>query len=339
MRQRWGAAMALLAVLGVALAAGPQLDPANRDLGTTLLAYLAIAQAWNILAGFAGQVSLGAAAFVAAGGYTAGLFLAHTSASWPVGVLLAAVVSAVFAALLALPLLRLRGDYFAIGALAAAIAVQALLTNWDWAGGAAGIVLPIDRIPDPTGLFALAVVVAGLAMAVALYVRDSAFGLRLAAVRDNEPAAAGLGVAVYGHRFAAFLASSVLTGMAGAVVAYQYVAVSPAGVASVNWSLNAVLMTLVGGIGSLLGPLLGVVIVYYGLTTQLADFQVLSLLVEGVLLVLIVRFAPAGVWPLLARVGRAAWERRLRPPRQRPSISSAPDQDTEQPAPTPLDVV
>ena len=92
-------------------------------------------------------------------------------------------------------------------------------------------------------------------------------------------------MAVYWHRFAAFLASSVLTGMAGTVVAYQYVAVSPAGVANVNWSLNAVLMTLVGGMGSLLGPPLGVVIVYYGLTRQLEDFQVLSLLVEGVLLV------------------------------------------------------
>jgi branched-chain amino acid transport system permease protein len=254
-----------------------------------------------------------------------------------VGVLLAAVVSAVFAALLAVPLLRLRGDYFAIGALAAAIAVQALLTNWDWAGGAAGIILPIDRLPSSVGLFGVAVIVAGLAMAVALYVRDSAFGLRLAAVRDNEPAAAGLGVAVYRHRFVAFVASSVLTGMAGAVVAYQYVAVSPAGVANVNWSLNAVLMTLVGGMGSLLGPLLGVVVVYYGLTKQLEDFQVLSLLVEGVLLVLVVKFAPAGVWALLARAGRAAWTRSFR--QGRPFTGATPDQDTEQPTPTRLDVV
>jgi branched-chain amino acid transport system permease protein len=324
MSQKLTAAVALLVALGLALVAAPSLDPATRDLGTTLLVYLTIAQAWNILAGFAGQISLGASTFVATGSYTAGLVLIHASMNWLLGVALAAVASAALAALLAVPLLRLRGDYFAIGALAASIAAQALLTNWAWAGGAAGITLPIDRIPSGAELFALAAVVAGLAMAVALYIRNSAFGLRLAAVRDNEAAAAGLGVAVYWHRFAAFLASSVLTGMAGTVVAYQYVAVSPAGVANVNWSLNAVLMTLVGGMGSLLGPPLGVVVVYYGLTRQLEGFQVLSLLVEGVLLVLIVKFAPAGVWALLTRAARAGWQRRPRrvPQPQTPLIPS-----------------
>jgi branched-chain amino acid transport system permease protein len=295
----------LLAVLVAGLAVAPGLDPGDQDLLTTLLVYLTVAQAWNILAGFAGQVSLGAAAFVATGGYTAGLALAHTPIGWASAVALAGVVAAALGAVLAVPLLRLRGDYFSIGTLAAAIAVQALLTNWNWAGGAAGLALPIDRIPTGTTLLRLAVVVAGVAMALAAYVRFSAFGLRLTALRDNEPAAAGLGVAVYGHRFAALVSSGMLTGMAGAVVAYQYVAVSPAGVASVNWSLNAVLMTLVGGAGSLVGPVFGVTVVYYGLTRMLEDFQVLSLLVEGTLLVLIVKFAPAGVWALITRLARA----------------------------------
>jgi branched-chain amino acid transport system permease protein len=174
-------------------------------------------------------------------------------------------------------------------------------------------------------------------MAAALYLRNSAFGLRLAAVRDNEAAAAGLGVAVYWHRFAAFLASSVLTAMAGTVIAYQYVAVSPTGVANVNWSLNAILMTLVGGMGSLLGPLLGVGVVYYGLTRQLQDFQVLSLLVEGVLLVLIVKFAPAGVWALLTRAARATWQRR--PRRLPPPQTQQPTPLDQSPQPTPLDLV
>ncbi|GFJ87299.1 branched-chain amino acid transporter membrane protein [Phytohabitans rumicis] len=295
----------MAATLVAGLAVAPGLDPSTQDLGTTLLAYLAVAQAWNILSGFAGQVSLGAAAFVAAGGYGAGLTLAHSSVGWPVAVVIAGAAAGAIGALLAVPLLRLRGDYFAIGTLAAAIAVQALLTNWDWAGGAAGVTLPIDRIPTGTALFQLAIVVAGAAMALATYVRYSAFGLRLAALRDNEPAAAGLGVAVYQHRFAALVASSVLTGMAGAVVAYQYVAVSPSSVASVNWSLNAVLMTLVGGAGSIVGPVFGVTVVYYGLTRMLEGFQVLSLLVEGALLVLIVKFAPTGVWALIVRAARA----------------------------------
>ncbi|WP_030434818.1 branched-chain amino acid ABC transporter permease [Actinoplanes subtropicus] len=297
-----GAALLVAAVVGLAVA--PGLEPGVQDLGTTLLVYLTVAQAWNILAGFAGQVSLGAAAFVATGAYTAGLALAHTSIGWAAAVALAGAIAGLIAAMLAVPLLRLRGDYFTIGTLAASIAVQALLTNWNWAGGASGLTLPIDRIPAGTTLLRLAVVVAAAAMGLTAYVRYSAFGLRLGALRDNEPAAAGLGVAVYGHRFATWVGSSVLTGMAGAVVAYQYVAVSPSGVASVNWSLDAVLMALVGGAGSLIGPVLGTTIVYYGLTRMLEDFQVLSLLVEGTLLVLIVRFAPAGVLALLTRAAR-----------------------------------
>jgi branched-chain amino acid transport system permease protein len=166
-------------------------------------------------------------------------------------------------------------------------------------------------------------VVAATAMAVAVYVRYSAFGLRLAAVRDNEPAAAGLGVAVYRHRFAAFIAHGALTGMAGAVVAYQYVAVSPAGMAGVNWSLNAVLMALVGGAGSLFGPVLGVFVVYYGLTRQLEDFQVASLVVEGLMLVLIVKFAPAGLWSLITRAGHALRQRR--PGRREPAVPAEPE--------------
>lgn len=326
-------ALALLLAVAVAMLFGPGLDPGTQDLVTTLLVYVAIAQSWNILAGFSGQVSLGSAAFVATGGYTAGLTLAHTPVSWPLGVALAALASCAFAAVLAVPLLRLRGDYFAIGTLAAAIAVQALLTNWNWAGGAAGITLPIDRIPTGTALFELAVVVAAVATAVAVYIRFSAFGLRLAAVRDNEPAAAGLGVAVYRHRFAALVVSAALTGMAGAVVAYQYVAVSPAGMAGVNWSLNAVLMALVGGAGSLFGPVLGVFVVYYGLTRQLEDFQVASLVVEGLMLVLIVKFAPAGLWSLITRAGHALWQRR--PGRREPAVPAEP----EQPSVREMDVV
>ena len=319
----------LLAAVVLALLLGPAWDPGTQDLAVTLLVYLVVAQSWNILAGFSGQVSLGSAAFVAVGGYTAGLPLAHTPVSWQLGVVAAAGVSCGFAALLALPLLRLRGDYFAIGSLAVSIALQALLTNWNWAGGAAGMTLPIDRIPTGTALLDLAVLVAAAATAAALYVRYSAFGLRLAAVRDNEPAAAGLGVGVYGHRLAALVLSGALTGMAGAVAAYQYVAVSPSGMASIGWSLGAVLMALVGGTGSVVGPFVGVLIVYYGLTRQLEDFQVASLAIEGALLVVIVRFAPAGVVSVISRGVRTLGVRWPRSPG--PGSSAADPAEPEEP--------
>jgi branched-chain amino acid transport system permease protein len=295
-------------VLGVACVAvfvtAPGLGQGNLNLGVTLLSYLAIAQAWNVLAGFSGQFSLGSAAFVAAGGYTAALALADTGASWPVALLLAAVVSALLATLLSVPLLRLRGDYFAVGTLAISVAVQALLNNWPWAGGASGFAVPDGAVPSGGNLFQVSVVVAALAMGLAVYVRHSRFGLRLAAIGDNEAAAMGLGVAVRRHRVIAFVASSALIGLAGAVVAFQFIAVSPDEIAGLTWSLNAVLMTIVGGAGTVLGPLVGVVIVYYGLTQELANFNTLSELLEGALFIIIVRVAPGGVWPLACQVAR-----------------------------------
>ncbi|GAA2484649.1 branched-chain amino acid ABC transporter permease [Streptomyces longisporus] len=305
------ATLAIVAIAAFALA--PALSLGQLDLSVTLLTYLTIAQAWNVLAGFSGQISLGAAAFMAAGGYTTALILVHTGLPWPVAFLGAGVGAALLALLLAVPLLRLRGDYFAVGTLAVSIALQALLSNWNWAGGASGLTLPVDRIPSGGNLYQIAVVVATLAMALTLYVRHSAFGLRLAAVRDNEPAAAGLGVSVYRHRLAALVPTSAVTGLAGAVIAFQFVVISPDGVASVNWSLNAVLMPVVGGAGTVLGPVVGVGVVYYGLTRLLQDQQTLSLVIEGILLIAIVRFAPQGAWPLICRAVRRLTTRRRAP--------------------------
>jgi len=297
-RRLWPAA-ALIAVTVACFAAAPALNPATLNLGVTLLSYLAIAQAWNVLAGYSGQVSLGTSAFVATGGYTTALLLAHAGISWPLAFAGAAIAAALLAALLSVPLLRLRGDYFAIGTLAISIAVQALISNWPWAGGASGLTLPIGVLPSGGKLFQLAVLVAAGAMAVALYAKQSAFGLRLAAIRDHEPAAAGLGVSVYRHRLAALLLYSAIAGLAGAVIAFQLIVISPDGIASVSWSLNAVLMTVVGGTGTVMGPVIGVAIVYYGLTWELQNQQTFSQVIEGILLIMVVRFAPSGVWPLL----------------------------------------
>ncbi|WP_128378982.1 branched-chain amino acid ABC transporter permease [Streptomyces cavernae] len=324
--RRWWPALALLLATLVCFALGGVLDHGALDLGVTLLCYLAIAQAWNVLAGFGGLVSLGAAAFVAAGGYAAALLLVHTGLSWPLAVVAAPVAAMLLALLLSAALLRLRGDYFSIGTLAIAIALQALIRNWDWAGGASGVSLPVDSVPSGGNLFQLAVIVAALAMALTLHARHSDFGLRLAAIRDNEPAAAGLGVAVRRHQLAALLLSSAITGLAGAVVAFQFVVISPDGVAGVSWSLNAVLMAVVGGAGTVLGPLLGVVVVYYGLTRGLQNEQTLSLVIEGVLLILIVRFAPQGVWPMLCRVARRLLGRRS--PSGRPTADRGDEEET-----------
>ena len=269
------------------------------DILTTLLAFIALAQAWNILAGYGGQVSLGASAFVGTGAYTAALLEIHAGLGYAGAIVGALIGGGALAALLALPLLRLRGDYFSIGTLAAALALQAWALNWNFAGGSTGLTLPAAGVPGPVEIFQLACAVAAVAMISAYLVAYSSFGMRLKAVRDNEPAATGLGVAVFRHRLGALLISGALSGLTGGLLAMQQISFEPTGMLGIGWTINALLMTIVGGIGTILGPVVGAIAVYYLLTKQLESYQTLSVVIEGVLLIVIVRFAPRGLWPLL----------------------------------------
>ncbi len=306
---RYAAAL-LTVVTALVLAVAGGIDPFQRDILTSLLLYVAIAQSWNILAGFGGQVSLGINGFVGTGAYVSGLLLLHTGVGYLITVIASAAVAAALAGVLAFPLLRLRGDYFAIGSLAAALALQAAVLNWSFAGGSTGLNLPIAATPTPEVLLVLAIVVAALAVLAALVVQRSPFGLRLMAVRDNEPAAIGLGVSSFGHKAAALVLSSALSGVVGALVALQQASFEPGGAFSISWTLNALLMTVVGGIATVLGPVVGAVIIYYGVTNQLAGYHTAGLVIEGVLLIAVVRLAPQGLWPLACSLLRRA----ARPP-------------------------
>jgi branched-chain amino acid transport system permease protein len=291
------AVFALLALLGSQSTS--QFTAYQLDIATTLLAFIALAQAWNILAGYGGQVSLGVSAFVGTGAYTAGLLELHAGVSYGVAILGSLAGGAILAAVLAIPLLRLRGDYFSIGTLAAALALQAWAINWSYAGGSTGLNLPAAGIPGPVEVFQLACAVAAVAMIAAYVVAHSSFGMRLKAVRDNEPAAVGLGVSVFRHRLGALVISGALSGLAGGLIALQQISFEPTGMLGLSWTINALLMTIVGGIGTVLGPVVGAIVVYYLLTKQLESYQTASVIIEGVLLIAIVRFAPRGLWTLL----------------------------------------
>lgn len=286
------------------------------DLATSLLAFITLAQAWNILAGYGGLVSLGVSAFVGTGAYTVGLLEVHAHVGYTLAVLGALVSGASLAFILAAPLLRLRGDYFSIGTLAAALALQAWMVNWSFAGGSTGIDLPASGVPSLVEVFQLACAVAATAMICAILVARSGFGMRLKAQRDHEAAAVGLGVSVFRHQLTALVISGALSGLAGALLALQQVSFEPNGMLGLSWTVNALIMTVVGGIGTLVGPALGAVVVYYLLTRQLEGFQTVSIIVEGALLVAIVRFAPRGIWPLLQSGARRLAARVPRTPQK-----------------------
>jgi branched-chain amino acid transport system permease protein len=306
-RSRTTLAVLTLVVAGTAaFALSGTLGDYGLNAGATVFAYIALAEGWNILAGMSGQISLGVGAFVGVGAYSMGLLMVHADVGWFLGILVAAGAATVLGMVLAVPLLRLRGDYFAIGTLAAALALQAWLLNWQFAGGSSGISIPINSVPSFTTLYQVGVIVAVIGVGTAIIVRESKFGLRLLAVREHEDAAASLGVNTWRQRFAALALSSSLMGLAGGTFALLQVSFEPNGMLGLNWTIAALLMVIIGGSGTIVGPIAGAIFVYYVIDTQLASYPAISLFVEGGLLVAIVRFAPRGIVPLGFDGARAA---------------------------------
>lgn len=307
-------ATAIVAATVIALALSGGLDRYQTDQLITMALLLAVAQAWNVLAGFAGQLSLGVSAFVGVGAYGTGILMTHTGATYLPAIVVSAGCGVVLAAALAVPLLRLRGDYFAIGTLAATLALQAWLLNWSFAGGSTGLTLPIDRLPDASTTARAAIVVAGVSLLFTWYVQHSGFGLRIRAIRDHEDAATDLGVSAFRHRFVVLVLTSGITATAGSLVALRQVSFEPVGMLGIGWTLGALLMTVVGGMATFWGPVVGVFVVYYLLTQRLEDYSTLSLIIEGALLVVLIRFAPRGLVPLVTATVRRVMAR-FDPPR------------------------
>lgn len=304
------AAALVLAVVLAALAGG--MSEYNLDVLTSILALVVLTVAWNLLGGFGGLFSLGASAFVGTGAYASALIELHAGVGFPVALVTGILAGLVLAAILALPLLRLRGDYFTIGTIAAALAIQAWALNSGITGGSSGLNYPISGLPAPAVIYQLSCIAAGVALAVSFIIANSGFGMRMKAVRDDEGAATALGVSAQRYRFSALIINGALSGLAGTLIGMQQLSFEPNGMLGISWSANALLMAIVGGVGTVIGPVLGVIVVYYALTLQLQSYQELSQVIEGVLLVVIVVFAPRGLWPavirgwswLLAQLGR-----------------------------------
>ncbi len=272
----------------------------------------------NALAGFGGQVSLGMGAFLGTGAYAATLLMIHASVPYPVAMAIAAGAAGLLALVISVPLLRLRGDYFSVGTLAVTLALEALALNWPYAGRSQGLAAPVALLPNSISLYRLAVALAAVSSLVTVWLQQSRFGLRLMAVRDDEVAATGLGVFAFWHRLVIFVVSSALTGLVGDLVVLQQISFEATGILSINWTIDSLLMTVIGGMGTFVGPILGAVLLDLGVNSVLAGLQSHGLVIEGLLLIAIVRFAPRGCGrsPLRwgprgcaasADVGRTGW--------------------------------
>jgi branched-chain amino acid transport system permease protein len=297
---------AVVLACGAALALVPEFArPGTRDVAFTFLTYAVLAQAWNLIGGFGGQFSLGNSVFVGFGAYATAWLLINTPIPPLLAVAIATLAVIPFACATSFALFRLHGVYLSVGTLAIVLAVGSWMANWSVTGAAQGLNIPFDRVlPDQT-IYALVVLLALLSTCAALYFEKSDFGLSLQAVRDDEAAAISVGVAAFPVKMIAFAMSAAFTSAMGSLVALRQISIEPTSMFGMGWTISMVVMTVVGGIGTVWGPLLGAFVIFFGLEKRLEAYQDVSTLLTGILLIVVVRFLPHGLSDALRPLVRA----------------------------------
>lgn len=303
-RREWLVLVVGLLVVGIVLAlCGFQLPPFYvRVLGLFMFS-AGLAMSWNILGGFAGYWSFGHAAFVGIGAFAAGMtapLLAplHGWVLLLLTLLVAAVAAALVALVLAYPLLRLRGIYFAIAMLGVSEVIAELTGNLDWFGGAIGLMMPpvAPRSLSPERFFFLAFAIVSIAIfVIAWWIKHSRFGYGLASIREDEDTARMLAVPTERYKITAFVLSAALVGICGALYAYSLGYFTTDSVFRIDFSLNMIVYTLIGGIGTLLGPVVGTAIMIVLTQIVLSNLLDLHVFFTGALVVVFVLAAPGGL--------------------------------------------
>jgi branched-chain amino acid transport system permease protein len=290
------AAFAILALLPVV----GDLSPYAHNQLTLLFITIAGALAWNWVGGFVGQISFGHAALFGVGGFVAGRLMlsAHLPAQlcWIVG----AGVAGVFA-LGAHPMLRLRGPYFSIATIGIGEACRLVFTYWEkLTGGSSGLSLPIDSVMKYQ-LYWYALGFAATVAAASYVIRHSSLGLKLLAIKSDADAAADVGISATFYQDLIFALSGVVVGLTGGLHASYYSFIEPNEMFGFDRSITFVLIAVIGGVGTSLGPLLGAVVFILVRNYVLALYPQLHLLLYGVLLILIILFEPLGLTGLIRR--------------------------------------
>jgi branched-chain amino acid transport system permease protein len=294
-------AVALIAV-GIVLAVLPQFTSDYTVLVCfKIFEYAALAQAWNLLAGYGGLVSLGSAAFVGIGAYTTGKLTVSTGIPLVPAMLLGGALAAVFAAVVSPALFRLRGLYFVIGTLALGQALQLWMVNWNGLGGASGMYLTVAA-PTDHQIYYMSLVVMAAATILLWGVLRTRLGISLRALRDNEDAAKEMGLWTFRTKLWAFVLSSAVMGVVGGLQAARVSAIEPYSSFSLQWTIDTVNIAIIGGMGTILGPLLGAAFIIW-LGERLANHPATHLALTGALMILVIRFAPSGIWGGLLRLG------------------------------------
>jgi branched-chain amino acid transport system permease protein len=260
----------LVAAVLLGLGLQTQLYTGQERTVTTVLMFVALAAAWNLIGGFAGYACFGQVGFFGLGGYTTAVLMVHAHLSFWVSLPIAAVVVGLFAVLVGFPLLRLKGHYFAVATLGVAEGLRELVLNVPaLTGGGGGITIPSITADAPTrwlgndGFYLLFLGLAALVAAVSLVVSTTRAGYALRAIHQDEDAAGSVGVQTTVAKTAALAVSAALTGAIGGAYAFQQVTIYPDRLFDVGITVLMVVMVVLGGAGTVAGPVIGGIAVAY----------------------------------------------------------------------------
>lgn len=280
-----------------------------------LLITALLGQSWNLMSGYAGQFSFGHAVFFGLGAYTSSLLSVKAGVSPWIGMIAGMVVAAtvgMFIGYLSFRY-RLKGDYFALATLAFAEIFRVLFNNTKSFGGAQGIILPLpaksnflrlEFLEDEIYYFLLILLVAGVSLGL-YYISRRKFGLNLVAIKTNKEAAAALGVNVLGHQLAAIGISGAIAAAAGTLYAQVYGYIDPSVVFAATISVRAIVPCIIGGSGTVIGPVLGALIIVplqEMCNSVFTEVKGLNMILYGAIIVVFVLFCPNGILGLVKKI-------------------------------------
>lgn len=284
------------------------------NFGVLALFYAFIGQSWNIAGGYAGQLSFGHVVFFGAGAYASTILQLRYGLNPWLGLPASAIAGGIVGGIIGFLSFRagLKGSYFALITLAFAEVLRILVNSVEFTGGGLGLLIPAKigadnfQFSERIGFYFVILSLTVMSVVVAVWLKHTRFGAHLAAIRENEDAAMALGINVFTEKVKVMVLSGAMCGMGGSFFAQYFLYIDPTIVFGVDKSVEMLLVSMIGGAGTVYGPLIGALLLagVSDVTRVLTNVQGLSLVLYGTLLVVIIGFLPNGLIDLFKRLGQ-----------------------------------
>ena len=267
-----------------------------------ILMYINLVNAWNLFSGFSGYISFGHHAFFGIGAYLMAIFMVNFEFPIWVSIMLATLLTTLIGTLIGLPFLRIRGPYFSISTLCFAFATQLFFSNWEFVGRSFGMYFPAVYTIDK--FYWIMLILALITTLLVYRVRASHFGLSLLAIREDEEGAESIGINTVKTKLIAFLISVFVFSLVGGFWAWNKTYINPSSAVSILIQNNIIAMSLVGGLGTVFGPLIGVFAFMILHELLYTSFPELFLVIIGAIIIIVIRFMPEGILPYLSSLAK-----------------------------------